>query len=69
MKDLADWVKLCPKQLFIFDYSVSYRMYLEIFGSLYAMADKIRYYAEAASRAPVLWFSQMLQRFVQVRDE
>ena len=47
MKDLAGWVKLCPKQLFIFDYSVSYRMYLEIFGSLYAMADKIKYYAES----------------------
>jgi hypothetical protein len=47
MKDLADWVELCPKQLFIFDYSVGYKMPLEIFGSFYAMVDKIRYYAKS----------------------
>ena len=45
MQELAGWVKLCPKQLYIFDYSVGYMMDLEIFGSFYAMADKIKYYA------------------------
>lgn len=47
MKDLADWVNLCPEQLFIFDYSVGYMIHLEIFGSFYAMTDKIRYYAQS----------------------
>jgi uncharacterized protein DUF4838 len=47
MKDLANWVGLCPKQVFIFDYPVGYKMPLEIFGSFYAMIDKIRYYAES----------------------
>ena len=45
MKDLTDWVQLCPRQLFIFDYSVGYKMPLEIFGSFYAMVEKIQYYA------------------------
>jgi len=47
MKDLADWVALCPKQLFIFDYPVGYKQPMEIMGSFYAMADKIRYYARS----------------------
>jgi len=47
MKDLADWVRLYPKQVYIFDYAVAYRMYYQIIGSLYAMADKIRYYKES----------------------
>ena len=46
MKDLADWISLCPKQVFIFDYPVGYKMPLEIFGSFYAMVDKIKYYAK-----------------------
>jgi len=47
MKDLADWIKLCPKQLFIFDYSVGYKMPLEVFGSFYAMVEKIQYYGRS----------------------
>jgi len=47
MKDLADWVRLYPKQVYIFDYAVAYRMYYQIIGSLYAMADKIKYYKES----------------------
>jgi len=50
MKDLADWVRLCPQQLFIFDYPVGYKAPLEIFGSFYAMVDKIRYYAKSGIR-------------------
>jgi len=47
MKDLADWVRLYPKQIYIFDYPVGYRMHYQIMGSFYAMADKIRYYADS----------------------
>ena len=47
MKDLADWVRLYPKQIYIFDYPVGYKMYYQIMGSFYAMADKIRYYADS----------------------
>jgi hypothetical protein len=47
MKDLADWVRLYPKLIYIFDYPVGYRMYYQIMGSFYAMVDKIRYYADS----------------------
>jgi hypothetical protein len=47
MKDLADWIRLYPKQIYIFDYPVGYRMYYQLMGSFYAMIDKIRYYADS----------------------
>ena len=50
LRDIEDWLKLCPGQVGIFDYPKCYSMYYEPFNSFYAMKRKVDYYASKEIR-------------------
>jgi hypothetical protein len=45
-RKLNDWLKLCPGQMYVFDYPGGAKCPMDVFGSFYAMADKIRFYSK-----------------------
>ncbi|MDH7571431.1 MAG: DUF4838 domain-containing protein, partial [Armatimonadota bacterium] len=49
-EDLLGWLQKCPRNMYIFDYPTGYQNYYEPFGSFYAMARKLRFYAERGVR-------------------
>lgn len=50
LEDLRGWLAKCPRQMHIFDYPRGYAWWYEPFGSFYAMARKMNYYAQAGVR-------------------